>query len=97
MPQQQTKSEFKVKRNRQKLHGVKISEIELIQKTVNYYLGDKAKRLEPMPITTIATTMGRHRDTIYEYLNKAVEIGLLKKDETSGRFVKPEKSQQEEF
>jgi predicted transcriptional regulator len=90
-----SKKDLMAKRKRVRLHGKRINQIELVQKTVDCYLGNKG--IEPMSISEIATDMGRHRDTIYEYLNKAVELGLLKKDSDSGRFVKARKVSYQEF
>lgn len=57
-----------------------------------YLLGDKAKGIEPLTITEIATTMGfKSRKSVYAYRDLAVKLGLLEVDE-DGNVIRQKKT-----
>ena len=70
---------------------------EITEKITELLLGNSVKKIRPHKITEICKVTGfDSRTTIYGFLDRGVELGLLKKSD-SGRYVLPELSHAEEF
>ncbi len=83
--------EYKVKRQRQRINGKKISKEDLIKQAIYFLKGDEVKHQEALGVTAIGKKMNRTPKQIYRYLDQGVVDGLLTKDE-NGKYVIPQQA-----
>lgn len=89
---------------RLELYGRPCNKEDIAREVARLYLGNEDRKQQPLGVSEIATKLGyTERKSVYNYMEMASELGLLKKTEyeangkKKSRYEKPERSAQAEF
>jgi len=87
---------YKVNKANNNILGKHTKPDEIAKIVAELFLGNEDKRIPSHNITEISKTIGySSRDSIYRFMNRAVELGLLTK--VGKQFIKPEITAEQEF
>ena len=86
---------YKVNKANHNILGKHTTPDEIAKIVAELYLGNEDKRIQPHNRRQIEKAIGYGHDSVWRFMNKAVELGLLEKKD--GKFVKPEITAEQEF